>query len=328
MATGKSSAPSQVSSALPQISGLQKKTIEAIVNVFETGTPFGDYGAVTLLAGDSGHLTYGRSQTTLASGNLYLLLRDYANAPNGRHSLQVTPYLDRLRACDLTLDSDYPFRGLLSECGQDPVMEETQNAFFDNTYWVPALRAGAQMDITLPLSFAVAYDSHIQGGWATIAEKTKSSTGTIGNAGLTEHAWITEYINNRKAWLTAKSTLLAKTTYRMDAFTSLMANGKWKLDLPITVVGKVIDETVLLGRQPIRVSADDSVQRLLYVASPFLSGPDVVQVQQALQQKGLTCNPDGVYTNSTALLIRTFQRQNGLAADGVVGPATRTLLFG
>jgi chitosanase len=326
MATGKSSVTSQGSP--PQISDLQKRTIEAIVNVFETGTPFGDYGAVTLLAGDSGHLTYGRSQTTLASGNLYLLLREYANAPNGRHSSQITPYLDRLRACDLTLDFDYPFRGLLSECGQDPIMEETQNTFFDNTYWVPALRAGAQANLTLPLSFAVAYDSHIQGGWTTIAEKTKSIAGTIGSAGVTEQAWMIAYINNRKAWLTARSTLLAKTTYRMDAFTSLIVNSKWRLDLPITVVGKVIDETVLLGRQPIRVSADDTTQRLLYVASPFLSGPDVVRVQQALQQKGLTCNPDGVYTNSTAMLIRTFQQENGLAPDGIVGPATRTLLLG
>jgi chitosanase len=316
------------SPAPPQISELQKKTIEAIVNVFETGKPTGDYGAVTLLPGDSGHLTYGRSQTTLASGNLYLLLRNYASAPNAQYSSQIAPYLDRLLACDLALDTDYQFRALLKECGQDPVMEETQDTFFDNSYWVPAIRAGVQLNLTLPLSFGVAYDSHIQGGWTTIVQKTKLSNGTIGNAGVTEQTWITAYISNRKAWLTARSALLAKTTYRMDAFTSLIANNKWKLDLPITVVGKAIDEAVLLGRQAIRVSADDSTQRLLYVASPFLSGPDVVQVQQALQQKGLPGNSDGIYSESTAVLIRTFQQQHGLAADGIVGPATRTLLFG
>jgi chitosanase len=314
--------------ALPQISALQKKTIEAIINVFETGKPTGDYGAVTLLAGDSGHLTYGRSQTTLASGNLYLLLRNYTTAPNGQYSSQIVPYLERLRDCDLALDTDYPFRQLLKDCGQDPVMQEAQDTFFDNTYWVPAVRAGAQLNLTLPLSFAVAYDSHIQGSWATIVQKTNSSVGTIGNAGVVEQPWIIAYINNRKAWLTAKSALLAKTTYRMDAFISLIATSKWKLDLPITVVGKVIDQAILLGNQAIRVSADDSAQRLLYVASPFLSGPDVVQVQQALQQKGLSCNQDGVYGDSTAMLIRTFQQQNGLPADGIVGPATRTLLFG
>jgi chitosanase len=51
---------------------LQKKTAKAIVNIFETGRPLGDYSKVTLLQGDTGHLTYGRSQTTLASDNLYL----------------------------------------------------------------------------------------------------------------------------------------------------------------------------------------------------------------------------------------------------------------
>jgi chitosanase len=317
-----------ISTGLPQISELQKKTIEAIVNVFETGKPTGDYGAVTLLPGDSGHLTYGRSQTTLASGNLYLLLRNYANAHNAQYSPQIAPFLDRLRACDLALDTDHQFRALLKECGQDPIMGETQDNFFDASYWVPAVRVGAQLNLTLPLSFGVAYDSQIQGGWATIVQKTKLSNGTIGNAGVMEQAWITAYINNRKAWLTARSALLAKTTYRMDAFTSLIADNKWKLDLPLTVVGKVIDQSVLLGGQAIRVSADDSAQRLLYVASPFLSGPDVVQVQQALQQKGLICNPDGIYGESTAVLIRTFQQQHGLAADGVVGSATRTLLLG
>jgi chitosanase len=42
---------------------IQQKTIKAIVNVFETGQPAGNYSAVTVLAGDSGHLTYGRSQS-------------------------------------------------------------------------------------------------------------------------------------------------------------------------------------------------------------------------------------------------------------------------
>ena len=56
------------------LTDLQKKTAQAVVNIFETGTALGKYGNVTLMAGDSGHLTYGRSQTTLASGHLSLLL--------------------------------------------------------------------------------------------------------------------------------------------------------------------------------------------------------------------------------------------------------------
>jgi chitosanase len=43
----------------------QKQTAEAIINVFETGEVRGDYGRVTVLPGDGGHLSFGRAQTTL-----------------------------------------------------------------------------------------------------------------------------------------------------------------------------------------------------------------------------------------------------------------------
>ena len=58
---------------------LQKRTIQAVVNVFETGLPLGDYGRVTVMEGDAGHLTYGRSQTTLGNGGLFFLIRIYQN---------------------------------------------------------------------------------------------------------------------------------------------------------------------------------------------------------------------------------------------------------
>ena len=43
---------------------LQKATSAAIVNIFETGRVRGDYGAIAVLKGDSGHLSYGRSKRT------------------------------------------------------------------------------------------------------------------------------------------------------------------------------------------------------------------------------------------------------------------------
>jgi hypothetical protein len=67
---------------------LQKGAAQAIVNVFKTDAPQGDYASVTLLKGDTGHLTYGRSQTTLASGNLYLLINvDQGLCRHGRRGL-------------------------------------------------------------------------------------------------------------------------------------------------------------------------------------------------------------------------------------------------
>ena len=47
------------------LTAAQKQTAEAILNIFETSEVRGDYGNVTLIQGDTGRLTYGRSQTTL-----------------------------------------------------------------------------------------------------------------------------------------------------------------------------------------------------------------------------------------------------------------------
>ncbi|MDX1384511.1 MAG: chitosanase, partial [Thermoanaerobaculia bacterium] len=60
---------------------LQVDTIHAVVNVFETSTVRGDYGKVTLIPGDTGQLTFGRSQTTLTSGGLHALVEAYCARP-------------------------------------------------------------------------------------------------------------------------------------------------------------------------------------------------------------------------------------------------------
>src|SRR5215467_11819103 len=99
---------------------IQKKTSQGIVNLFETGRLAGNYGSVVVAASDPGHLTFGRSQTTLASGNLYILIRDYCGAAGATFANDLRPYLDRLQAIDLTLDSDLNLRSILARSGSDP----------------------------------------------------------------------------------------------------------------------------------------------------------------------------------------------------------------
>src|SRR5262245_65473536 len=111
------------------VSDLQKKTAQSIVNIFETGRALGDYGKGTLMAGDPGHLTYGRSQTTLASGNLFLLIKAYCDAPGAAVADTLLPFLDRLGARDLSLDTDSTLRRGLRDAGDDAVMHATQDQF-------------------------------------------------------------------------------------------------------------------------------------------------------------------------------------------------------
>jgi chitosanase len=70
---------------------LQKRAAQAIVNIFETGRVLGDYSRVTLLPGDTGHLSYGRSQATLGSGNLFSLINAYCEAANAQFALALRP---------------------------------------------------------------------------------------------------------------------------------------------------------------------------------------------------------------------------------------------
>lgn len=57
------------------------------------------------------------------------------------------------------------------------------------------------------------------------------------------------------------------------------------------------------------------------------SGPEVTKVQALLNKWGYYHGPiDGYYSGKTFNAVKEFQRKNGLAVDGVVGPRTRAAL--
>lgn len=303
---------------------LQKKTAKAIVNIFETGRVRGRYGAVAVLKGDTGHLSYGRSQATLGSGSLYLLLKDYCEAENARFSAQLTPFLPRFRNKDFTLDNDRGVRDLLEDAGDDPVMQGTQDTFFDQGYWQPAARAAANCGLIRPLSLAVVYDSHIQGGFRRIQKRVKG--GLTVSPAVDESAWIQSFIAERKAWLQSCAMPLPNTVYRMNEFAKLIESGKWELELPMTVRGVVINPEVLSAEDQIPIAArapePHTSSRILQLTRPFTRGDDVRSLQIALRNHGFTGDTDGTFGPMTEVLVKQFQKKKNLPADGVVGPMT------
>ncbi|MGD9009953.1 MAG: peptidoglycan-binding domain-containing protein, partial [Desulfobacteraceae bacterium] len=99
----------------------------------------------------------------------------------------------------------------------------------------------------------------------------------------------------------------------------------WGLELPLTIRGIRIDEEVL-GQKPVRASAQDVEERLLYLQSPNMRGDDVRQLQQALANAGLEVEVDGIFGQQTSEAVKKFQQQNDLTVDGIVGPATLAAL--
>lgn len=307
------------------LTDLQKGAVQAIVNIFETSAPRGDYASVTLLTGDTGHLTYGRSQTTLASGNLYLLIKDYVDTDGAVFAKALRPYLSRLDAIDLSLDLDTDFHAVLRSAGDDTAMQRAQDAFFDRIFWAPAVRSAAYIGSDMPLGMAVIYDSRIHGSWHAIRDRVIKEFGSLSDLG--EKTWMWRYVSYRKNWLaTHSNTLLRKTVYRMDSMQTLMGSEKWDLSLPFSVRGITIDRSVLVGGPAVRVSADEPPPRLLRRRKPPMRGDDIRALQKALSKTGKSIRVDGVFGAKTESAVTRFQKKAGLTADGIVGPATRAAL--
>jgi N-acetylmuramoyl-L-alanine amidase len=67
--------------------------------------------------------------------------------------------------------------------------------------------------------------------------------------------------------------------------------------------------------------------RLLYHRRPMLRGDDVAALQQRLNALGFDAGRgDGILGEQTAAALRDFQRNAGIAVDGIAGPATLAAL--
>jgi chitosanase len=293
----------------------QARTIRAIVNLFETGEVLGDYGSVTVIPGDTGHLTFGRSQTTLATGNLHELIERYCTNAGARFGPRLTPWLPQLQACDVALDQDSVLHNVLRSSADDPVMREIQDEFFDEKYFDPAARAADRFGITQPLGVAVVYDSKVHGSWERIRARVQ---GTPADRG--EQAWIRDYVAARRAWLVGSSRSdVRATVYRMDAFNRLIEQGMWSLGLPLIVRGAEISAATLSATPPRSYDGPAPGTRALLVQAglPVQRGLDVRLVQLGLSDRGLDVLADGLFGRRSADVVAEHQRGRGLPATGV-----------
>ncbi len=272
------------------LTDLQKKTAAAIVNVFETGRVLGDYGALATLPGDTGHLSYGRSQVTLGSGSLYRLIQAYCNNSGAAFAVQLSGYLVRLQQRDFTLDTDTAFRALLRQAGQDSTMQTVQDKFFDANYWVPAALAASGIGISSALGTSVVYDSHVQGAWTILRDRTLAQFGAPRVLG--ENEWVNHYVN-------------------------LIQASRYDLPLPILLRGISIDENSL---------SSTAAPRLLRLTTPPMTGDDVLALQKALVATGANLVVDGTFGPDTDTAVRQFQQRQAIDTDGIVGAATRSAL--
>jgi chitosanase len=299
----------------------QQRTCKAIVNLFETGSVVGKYGSVTVLPGDTGQLTFGRSQTTLGSGNLALLIERYTANPAARFGARLLPFLPHLQQRDVTLNDHEFLQNVLRASADDPVMRDVQDAFFDEKYWAPAARAASSLGITLPLGIAVVYDAHVHGSWRLIRDRVSAKIGPPSQ--VTEKVWLARYVELRRDWLaTHNNQLLRKTVYRMDTFGRLMELQNWGLGLPLVVQGQEVSLHTMAAMPPDAFDGPEPGARPIALQIPMLQGLDIRLVQLGLAERGIDVRADAIFGKGTRDAVEAFQMLENLPVTGTLDAAT------
>ncbi len=85
-----------------------------------------------------------------------------------------------------------------------------------------------------------------------------------------------------------------------------------------------INQTSVKG---FKIAPWDKVPRILRFSQPITEGSDVIRLQVALKDEGFDIFPDGLFGKQTEAIVKEFQSRKGLTPDGIVGSATRDVLF-
>jgi chitosanase len=226
----------------------QRRICERVINVFETGTVAGKYGAISIYRDGPNKIrqvTYGRSQTT-EYGNLRQLVEMYV-AAQGKYSAELAPYVPKIG--QVALVDDATFKDLLTIAGdEDPVMRSTQDAFFDKAYFTPALKWADTNGFTHALSMLVIYDSFIHSG--RILDLLRSRFPEVPPAkGGDEKKWILQYVTARDKWLANHDNPEVRpSAYRTRDMLREIGLGNWDLSiLPINANGTPVDDAGAAG---------------------------------------------------------------------------------
>lgn len=216
----------------------------AIVNIFETGKPSGNYGALVVL-NDGAGISFGIKQFTHRSGSLLQVVEKYlaTDATEGRETIEARlPILRRTTKLAIdTLAADGRFKDALVKASATNEMRAAQDSVATERYMAKALSECEAFGLTLPLSLAVVYDSVIHGSWLSLS-------GHLG-AVRDEKAWIKAYVDHRHEWLKSVARLRV-TTYRTNFFRKEIARGNWQLGLPMYVHGYLLKDSDLQHPTP------------------------------------------------------------------------------
>lgn len=179
-----------------------REAIWSITSIFESGRPGGNPAAYQTY--DSGIISYGKHQATLASGSLGRVLQAYFRRSSSPTSLVLQQeYAARVAQKDAALREDGRFKELLLQAATEQAMNEAQDEIFEQNFYQPAINQARQYNVVTPLGLACLYDTQIQGGLSILLPRvTEALGGKIGGTGTTgiidEPTWIRTFLRLRE----------------------------------------------------------------------------------------------------------------------------------
>lgn len=204
----------------------------AITSAFEGG------GYATYQTYDSGIISYGRFQFTLAAGSFITVITRYINQANGPTVDGLRGYLPRINARDESLRKDDGLKNLCKTAAADPIMQNIQDQVATEGYWGDVIGLSiAPRNIKSALGYALIFDMAIQHGkYNFLIPKTETDLGVpsksrVGENGVTEQQFLTKLAQNRKdnLYALAAKLNLPGMQKRGDFWVNLVAASDWNL---------------------------------------------------------------------------------------------------
>lgn len=216
----------------------------AIVNIFETSRPFGDYAAYAVL-NDGAGVSYGINQFTHSSGSLLAVIEKYLAAGGQIGSAVIRENLALLRTSSPKAIREAAGNGRLEKALKAAAatneMRAAQHAVGFERYLRPAIEACEGSGFITPLALAVIYDSINHGSWEKIRDRVllPAPTNDLNARLVFEKAWISQYVSKRHDWLRSVPRLRS-TAYRTSFFLAQIDRRNWNLELPLFVHGATL----------------------------------------------------------------------------------------
>lgn len=188
---------------------------------------------------DTGIVSYGRFQFTLAAGSLGTVVQRYVERSQTSVANELrNAYLGRVIGRDANLRNDTRLKELLIAAAEEDIMKRVQNEVAGEGYWTRMLTLSAQpRGIMLPLSIALLFDIAINFGvmhgllTAAEGELGVPQKSKVPDNGITEKQLITRVaeIRKRSHDKQADRDNLPGLKVRGDFWVGLVNSGDWEL---------------------------------------------------------------------------------------------------